>query len=245
MIPKNANLQLQVLSMIKEFEFTFKELNIVPDDLLELLGFENGETPEPFPELIEQALHEGAKLCAAKGGYRYFSEVDINTDAATITLEGKTFSPSKIVSTQLKSSSAAVLFACTAGAQISQHAKNISENTDPLLGYVFDVLGSVTVEKAMDTIQKGIYDEAIQNGFGISDRYSPGYCEWNVNEQHMLFSLLPENFCGIELSDSALMHPIKSVSGIIGVGKELTQKGYQCQWCVDENCIYGKLRRRK
>jgi hypothetical protein len=46
-----------------------------------------------------------------------------------------------------------------------------------------------------------------------------------VAEQHKLFSLLPPGICGITLSDSALMHPIKSVSGITGIGKHCKQKG--------------------
>jgi hypothetical protein len=80
---------------------------------------------------------------------------------------------------------------------------------------------------------------------GISDRFSPGYCDWNVSEQHKLFNLLPESFCGIHLSESSLMNPIKSVSGIIGIGENLKQLGYQCYWCNDPNCIYGKTKRKK
>lgn len=231
--------------MIREFHYNFEELSIVPEDLFELLGFENGEAPEPFPELIQSAISEGANLTSIKGGYRYFSLVDIDTARATIAINGNYFSPSRIVTTQLSSSSAVVLFACTAGSAISDHAKQLSEHYDPMSGYVFDVLGSVTVEKAMDKIQESIFEDAQKEGMSISDRYSPGYCEWNVAEQQMLFSLLPENFCDIKLSDSSLMHPIKSVSGIIGIGPDLDQKGYQCQWCTDENCIYGKLRRKK
>ena len=231
--------------MIREFQYSFEELNIVPEDLYELLGFENGYAPEPFPELIQSAISKGSNLTSVKGGYRYFNSVEIDLNSATISIDNKSFSPSKIVTTQLKSSSAVVLFACTAGPKISEHAKQLSENYDPMLGYVFDVLGSVTVEKAMDKIQQAIFADAQKEGMSISDRYSPGYCEWNVSEQQMLFSLLPDNFCDIRLSDSSLMHPIKSVSGIIGIGPGLDQKGYQCQWCTDENCIYGKLRRKK
>lgn len=231
--------------MIKEFQYNFEELKVEPKDLYELLGFESGEVPEPFPELIQSAISEGPDLTSIKGGYRYFDSVEIDTTEATIALDGACFSPSKVVTTQLKSASAVVLFACTAGAKISEHAKQLSENYDPMMGYVFDVLGSVTVEKAMDKIQQLIFEDAQKEGMSISDRYSPGYCEWNVDEQQMLFALLPQNFCDIKLSDSSLMDPIKSVSGIIGIGNGLAQKGYHCQWCTDENCIYGKLRRKK
>ena len=97
----------------------------------------------------------------------------------------------------------------------------------------------------MYKIQKELELDLRVKNLQISDRYSPGYCEWSVAEQQKLFSLLPENFCGISLSDSSLMTPIKSVSGIIGIGKDLKQKGYQCNWCNDQNCIYGRIKRQK
>lgn len=231
--------------MIKKYKYTFEELQIVPADLQDLLGFENNEIPEPFPTYIETALASAPSLCNIQGAFRIFDTVDVNTANNTIQVETELFSPAKTVTTQLKKSTKVALFACTAGAGISEHAHKISAENDPMLAYVLDILGSVTVEKATDKIQAALLEEVSSDGLGISDRYSPGYCEWSVGEQQKLFSLLPENICGIQLSESSLMHPIKSVSGIIGIGEGLRQKGYQCKWCTDRNCIYGKMDRKK
>jgi hypothetical protein len=70
----------------------------------------------------------------------------------------------------------------------------------------------------------------------ITNRYSPGYCGWDVSDQHKLFSLLPNNFCGIKLTENALMIPIKSVSAVIGIGKNVERKDYQCSICEIEFC---------
>ena len=230
--------------MIREFKYAFKDLSIQPEDLHELLGFENNVIPEPFPEYIQSAIEFAPKLCSVQGGYRLFNAVAIDTENYTISIEDQCFSPSKTVAIQLKQSEKAALFMCTAGAGISEHANRISAENDPMMGYVFDILGSVTVEKAMNKIQFELQEEVKLEGLGITDRYSPGYCEWSVGEQQKLFSFFPENFCQIQLSESSLMHPIKSVSGIIGIGKDLHPKGYQCNWCTDQNCIYGRLRRK-
>ncbi len=74
-------------------------------------------------------------------------------------------------------------------------------------------------------------------GLHVTNRYSPGYCGWSVAEQGMLFSFLPKNFCDIRLTESSLMIPLKSVSGIIGIGKELRRKGYKCDFCDIANCL--------
>ena len=163
--------------MIKTFQFTFEELKIVPGDLTELLGFEDGIVPEPFPAIIQQAINESPQFCSIKGGYKIFNSVEINTDKETIKIEDQVFSPTKIVTTQLKESTSAALFICTAGEKITKHANELIAQGDPMLGYIFDVIGSVTVEKAIDKIQNKLEFELLKSGLNISDRYSPGYCE--------------------------------------------------------------------
>jgi hypothetical protein len=231
--------------MIKEFRFSFNELGIVNSDIEELLSFEEGIIPEPFPELIEHALNIAPSVSNIRGGYKIFNNNETEIDKETIRICNQIFNPSKIVITQFKHASSFALFICTAGAEISQHSKEIQMNGDPLLSFVFDVIGSITVEKATDKIQKELEKESKKTGLNISDRFSPGYCEWSVAEQQKLFALMPENFCGVSLSETSLMSPIKSVSGIIALGTNLEQKGYQCHWCTEKNCIYGKIKRRK
>jgi hypothetical protein len=231
--------------MIKEYRYTFEELNITSNDITELLGFEDGVIPEPFPELIEMALNEAPRHCSVKAGTKTFANIKINTSNNTIQINDLQFSPSKVVVNQFKKAVTLVLFVCTAGKTISEYSKKIANDGDPILSYIFDVIGSVTVEKAMDKVQSEIETEMKGMRLGISDRFSPGYCEWSVDEQQKLFSLLPFGFCGVELSTSSLMNPIKSVSGIIAVGEGLHPKGYQCNWCNDKSCIYGKIKRQK
>ena len=105
-----------------------------------------------------------------------------------------------------------------------------------------NTLGTVTVECAIDTIQDNLATELEEKGIKITNRYSPGYCGWSLSEQRKLFALFPDGHCGIKLSDSCLMEPIKSVSGVIGFGVNVRQHIYDCQICELENCYYRKIR---
>ena len=230
--------------MLKSFQYGFEELKITPSDLAEFMGFEN-HAPDPFPELIKKGLEQATEFCDIKAGFRLFDAIETNTLNKTIKINNQVFSPSTIVVSQLKTATKAVLFVCTAGSEISRHAQLISTNSDPMLGYIFDVIGSVAVDKAVDKMAEWLKKYMAAVDLGISDSYSPGYCEWSVSEQQKLFSLLPDKFCGVQLSASSLMYPIKSVSGIIGIGADLKQLGYQCNWCNDRNCFYGKIKRQK
>jgi len=79
-------------------------------------------------------------------------------------------------------------------------------------------------------------------GLKVSNRYSPGYCTWDVSEQKKLFSFFPDRFAGITLSDSSLMNPIKSVSGIAGIGKDIKHLGYVCDNCTVVDCVFRGLK---
>ena len=99
----------------------------------------------------------------------------------------------------------------------------------PLLAELADILGRRKFEKKIAASVKPI-------GWSLTNRYSPGYCDWPVSDQHNLFSLLPAGFCGITLTSSALMVPVKSLSGVIGVGSGVKRGAYQCSICDLKDC---------
>jgi len=72
----------------------------------------------------------------------------------------------------------------------------------------------------------------------ISRRFSPGYCDWNVKQQEILFRILKDDTAGVSLTDECLMVPRKSVSGIIGIGD--TENGVEeynpCCTCRKTEC---------
>jgi hypothetical protein len=51
-----------------------------------------------------------------------------------------------------------------------------------------------------------------------------------------------ERPCGVTLTDSSLMLPIKSVSGVIGVGPDVKKMDYTCGLCSFADCFRRKKR---
>ena len=231
--------------MIFEFKYSFSHLEISKTEVAEFIGFEPGSIPEPFLESIENGLQISAEICNPIGGYLVFDNPEIYSKTGVLKVAGKTFHPAKVVISQINDASSLAFFICTAGKEISEKSKEFSENVDPITGYILDVIGSIAADKTAELIQKELEISCRKSGLKISDRFSPGYCEWSVSEQKLLFDLFPPKIFGIELTETSLMYPVKSVSGIIGIGKSLSQKGYQCQWCTDKDCFVGKLKRKK
>ncbi|MBK8952513.1 MAG: methionine synthase [Chitinophagaceae bacterium] len=162
-------------------------------------------------------------------------------DGYLLKLGDTKFNIQKIIYGQLKKAETVALFVCTAGADIGEYAESLIRRGDVLEGYIMDKAGSEIVEAAMDKMQHEM--EKRLNSLNslqlhITNRYSPGYCGWNVAEQQKLFSFFPADFCGVTLTEQSLMQPVKSVSGIIGIGRHVKRNAYKCNICEEEYCIY-------
>ena len=230
---------------LQEYNYNFDDLDVSTDIIEKFMGYEPGQAPEPIPQLMQEVLEVAHNYRDIKGGFLIQDDIELNKSEKTLQINGTLFNVKKIVSNQLKKMDNVALFACTAGPEIGAYSKELMHEGDFIKGYIADVIGSEMVESAMDKIQDDLEQKMEAQGWHITDRYSPGYCGWSVGEQHKLFSFFPDKFCGITLTDSSLMQPIKSVSGIIGIGPNVRRKGYICQMCDMVNCIYREKRHTK
>lgn len=224
------------------FNIDFDELKLTVSQIESVIGFNEGDDREFVNGMIEEILNESAKIADIKAEYRIFNSVDFISDNKSVTIDSTVFDIKKIVFGQIKKSESVALFLCTAGSEIGIRSRQAMKERDMLRGYIFDVIGSEVVETAADLMQAALEKSAIASGTKITNRYSPGYCGWDVAEQHKLFQLMPDNYCGIRLTDSALMDPEKSVSGIIGIGRNVKSNPYTCRICDMKDCIYRKLK---
>jgi hypothetical protein len=226
--------------MIRKFKFSFEQLEISVEAVEQIMGYSSEQAPEPIPEIIEAALLKCNELCDISGGLSISDKFSVVNGNGEFRFGDTNFSVGKKIASQLRGSEGAAFFICTAGEGVGAYSQVLMAKGEFLEGYRYDVIGSLTVENAMNLIHDIFEKEMRENELGVTNRYSPGYCEWRVDEQHKLFSFFPESFCGVELSESSLMNPIKSVSGVIGYGSDVKRGEYECNLCNLERCIYRK-----
>jgi hypothetical protein len=226
----------------KTYQFDFKDLKISSSMIETVLGYKEGEDRVLVTDLIEKILAESHEISNIKAEYRVYDDVRFDNETKSVTINNIKFQIKKIVFGQIKKSVSAAIFLCTAGAEIGQRSREAMSDRDFLKGYIYDVVGSEIVEAAADLMQADLERSMLTTGNKITNRYSPGYCGWNVAEQHNLFELLPENFCDVKLTPSALMDPVKSVSGIIGIGENVNSNPYTCRLCNMKDCVYRRAR---
>ena len=227
----------------RTFHVSFEELKLEVSQIETILGYNEGDDRELVTGLIQEIFEESKDLGNIKAEYRVFENVYFNNADKSLNFNGVSFFLDKIVYSQIKKAEHVAFFICTAGNEIGERRRKCMNERDFLKGYVYDVIGSEIVEAAADILQSQLEKDAGAEGWKITNRYSPGYCGWNVSEQHKLFSIFKDNFCGIRLTPSALMEPVKSASGVIGIGAEVKMKDYICNLCNMKDCIYRRARK--
>lgn len=217
----------------KHFNFQLKDLDITVE-LMEELARIDDSMPD-YSKFLENEIVNSLSSSSIEGGY-VIMPATINK--STVIIGANAFEVGESIIKKYINSTHIAIFTCTAGNLVSRRIQELNSQGLILEAYLVDLLGSVIVEKAMDKMQGIIEEECALKGLNITNRYSPGYMDWNVMEQRKLFDLLPDNFCGIQLSESCLMNPVKSISGFIGVGEKVRFQKHACHSCNSTNCIY-------
>lgn len=227
------------------FQFDFSDLKLNIDQIEKVMGYKDGESHATISELVGKVLKEAETDFRIRAEYTIFHVKKFNETEKSVEINNRIFNLKKIIFGQIKKSDSIAVFLCTAGKEIGIRSRAAMKEGDLLTGYLYDVIGSEIADAAADLMQESLKKAMASGGRKITNRYSPGYCGWDVAEQHKLFQLLPDNYCGIKLNDSALMNPEKSVSGFIGIGEHVRYNQYTCGLCDMKDCIYRKTRSSK
>jgi len=223
----------------REIEIDLSRINVDPSAIESMMGIPEGKRDPDTLAMITELIGECLSLFEPRGGYLFLPAVS-GGDQETIRIANTVFNTGRIIGTKLAGAEMFSFFMGTAGSGPEELSRSMLEKGNPLEGFVVDLIGSCLAESLAGYLHDQIGEEAKKEGRGFSNRYSPGYCEWNVCEQKKLFALFPDHFCNIRLSGSSLMTPIKSVSGVVATGTQIKFSDYSCQDCKRKDCPFRK-----
>lgn len=224
---------------MKLFELALSDLNINRDEIYVNLGY-GGQTPDiHFVEMIDQIMEHVGGFCVPLAGYLIYE--GSMPDKSHLEIHYVRVKTGTTLNKYLAGSSHFAVFVATAGAEFDHYLEELRTNGDIVAEYLAYSVGSEIAEATVRFITERISEEASNIGLKASHSYSPGYCSWHVREQKNLFKLFPEKPCGVTLNESNLMHPVKSVSGLIGLGKGIVWTPHACEICGMVSCFKRKV----
>lgn len=233
---------------------TYTDLDISPAMIYGQMGYGEAVPDADVLREIDVLLVQIRKILRPRFEF-FIADGTIDESACTLTVgrrleatnvtpffeQCQTFAVGRIITRQLRGSEQFVVFTCTAGMTYQMLQNRLMQEGDMVRVFLADAIGSVIAERTADYMQAEVGRYISDRGYKNTNRFSPGYCGWHVSEQGMLFSLFPQkNPCGIRLTDSSLMLPIKSVSGVIGIGSSVRCLDYTCGLCDMKQCYKRK-----
>ena len=210
-----------------EKTLSFEELGITAADVYEQMGYHDAQPDKATQQETAMILKEVSQWLRPR--FSYF-----------VVNKQPDFEMGNIILRQLRGSEAFALFICTSGLKFETYQQRLKEQGDMVRVFIADALGSVIAEKCADQMEKALQESIDKLGWKHTNRFSPCYCGWHVSQQQLLFPLFQGHTCGVKLTDSSLMVPIKSVSGIIGLGEKVRKLEYTCGLCDFKQCYKRK-----
>ena len=212
------------------------DIHIDREEVFRYLGYQAGhKVPARISSLVDGHIRNASRLIEPKYSY-VIRHVD-RVEGARVFF-GDVIFESRLIAQLMRRCQEAAIFAVTIGGLLEEEVWQLARERRIVEAAIVDAVGSDATDKMADAIHNRIGEIASAQGFNISLRFSPGYCDWDIGQQRAVFHAMNGQSAGIRLTDSCLMVPRKSVSGIIGMtlcDGEL-EKWNPCESCKRRNC---------
>jgi hypothetical protein len=193
---------------------------------------------ESMQPIFDHWIAEAAERAEPRGVYVVLPVAEIGKRMLRLQTTAEVCEFSGAIAEFLGPSRFVVAFIATAGPNVERLASELLQTGDDLGAIIVNAVGAERAEAAESQITKRVVEQIRPFGFAPSLPYSPGYCGMALTEQQQLFSLFGHQTAGVTLTDDCVMRPLKSVSGLIGLGpaEEIGEHGSPCDRCELYSC---------
>jgi hypothetical protein len=223
-----------IVKAIKDFK-----IEIDKEKVRRNLGYENGHGPSSsISSLIDEEIDEAYSFIQPSCFYQIMDISRIRRPRVTL-VNGTTLSiTSEVLSWVLYPCKKAVIFVASIGEGLEERAVQLMEEGHLLKATLLDAIGSEATEKVACHLQERVRELANLEEAEITLRYSPGYCDWDITQQRVLFEAMNSAPISVDLTTECLMLPRKSISGIIGLGwgEKRRLRLSPCRFCPRQDC---------
>ncbi|MBN2103677.1 hypothetical protein JW835_06515 [bacterium] len=169
-------------------------------------------------QLLEQALQIAKPLIYPKGAYLFLEKASDSKEF--VAFQDCPFEiHSRQVAKLLKSCSLCVLFMTTIGKALEERIAELSQQGDVTLGFMLDAIASETADAVADYLHRQYIQKIITAEYGVTPRFSAGYGDWPITVQNDILKCCRGDQIGIQVTETSLMIPRKSVSAVFGLKK--------------------------
>ena len=209
-------------------------------DIMEALRYlgAGSSPPEVLRRDMEQIADQLTAAVRPRYAYRVFSTV--HEERGVLLREAGILLTGRSAARMLAQCDQAVLLICTLGAGFETMLR-AEQARDMARAVMLDACGSAWVESGCNAAEEEL--RARLPGLFLTDRFSPGYGDLPLALQPAICAALDAGRrVGVQVTDSFLMNPSKSVTAVIGLSDRPQQARIRgCAYCsMRETCTLRK-----
>jgi len=150
------------------------------------------------------------------------------------TLRGGARLSSPILGHYLPAATHVVAAVCTIGDAIENQVRAGFAASDRLRAAMLDEIGTLALYRLGDQVEEMIQEEAARLGLQASGALNPGEDGFPITQQEIVLELAGGAAIGISHTSTGMLRPRKSLSMILGLGKQMRRwsRGERCAVCA-------------
>ncbi len=188
------------------------------DLILNRLGYSKINTmlDRKNEELLEYGIREGSLLCRPKGVFCRLKITERNTEQ--VKLENNIEFISRNLSAMLEECGEIILMGATVGREVTERISYEVNEGNASLGLIIDSVASQKADACLDWMTAFVNKMLRKEGKTITARrYSPGYGDFSLANQRIIFDVLQLAKLDLELTEKYILVPEKSVTAVAGI----------------------------
>jgi len=225
------------------------KLKIDEEEVLRYQGCHNNKLKKvnkTIMKITREEIERGYNLFESKGIYSPVKIKQISFSSRRVDLKnGFSLNFSNSIINLLKGTSYLILGVVTIGDSLENKVSEFFTQGEYPRAVALDAVGTVVVSSLSNYMRSLVCQDAKEQDLQTTRYLSPGYGDWDVSQQKNIFQIIPADKIGVKLTESYLMVPQKSLSWIIGIGKNIVtpykEEGHSCKICQAENCQFRKI----
>lgn len=200
------------------------------------IGYRTDRKPSArIASLIDEHIENAHQLM--EPAYSYITKDIEAVRRSCVFLDGSIVFESEVMARLMEQCKMVTVFLVTIGSRLEKMVLRLAEDGLVLESTVLDATGSVATEMVAEFVHGRVEEVAHAQGLCVSRRFSPGYCDWAIRQQKMIFRTMDGNSMGLRLTKECLMLPRKSISGVIGIGPRKMKNYNPCKTCNKRDCL--------
>ena len=195
----------------------FGPVHVDPDVILRLQKYRRPEAVSPvLKETAGKMASLAESLVEPRGWFRKEPVNAVRPDGLVRVADGIEFQ-SRGLARLLQEATEAVLVVLTIGPELERRAQQLVADEELVEGLLLDTAGWVAIDALTRELRQRLGTDARGRGLRLTGRMAPGFDDWALEQQRILFAAFEEGDLSVHLTEACVMLPSKSISGVYGL----------------------------